>query len=565
MATPTFGVSTIRYKVMFDFVNDSLIFTDVIGANYNTVWGYTLSQIFGIVKVTDPSGTIIYQNTGWATNDLSSPDISLAAAWQFSIGNIPVDSNGVALQGTYTVEYKVNTGTVTYSVSKAVLYSFTAPTVVINMSANQSTSQLTSADVSNYTVTYEGESITPTIERSHKLVHPEGSGWVWGTPNPAQTTIESIRVIGGGGTSSTNIWTKVWTALITTTLSYTLEHWGVDPLIEVYVSVSGLDSIDVRNDTINEDLYTAYRAFIGRWTDAAGRTSGGSKANRVIETRLAPKVIELQSEYQKFLIARENGVSTDVPYARIVEILNSEGFTFNDDQQSVEIVPVSSGTGGGSGIPSTFRFTIGVTTPSGGNTGDMYIQTDALDPHEQYLLWTKQSGSWIKIGDLIGLPGDTARTAKVIYADYVQKNFTSSVSAIVFTANVDVTDCELVADDILRFKVGIVTENANPKITTIVDIQAYGGFGTQYEFTMTPNSATTYVLEYDVILTESYHKLTIKNITQERVETFHNIQIDAAILGEDTVTFQLGQYKVDTTAVSNIYVDYFIVEHIPSI
>jgi len=537
MATPTFGVSTIRYKLLFDFVNDSLIFTDVIGANYNTVWGYNLGSIQGIIKVTDPSGTIIYQNEGWATNDFGGEDINQSGAWQFDLGNIPVDSNGVALQGTYIVEYKLSTGTETYSVSKPILFTFTAPTAVINLSVNQSTSQLTSADVSNYTVSYNGAFITPTITRVHTIIQPEGSGWGWGGSNPAQTTNAAVRVIGGGGTAATDIWTTIWQTTLLTYLQYNLEVWGVEPLLEVYVSVSGFDHIDVRNDTINEDLYTAYRAFVQRWTDVAGRTSGGIKANRVIESRLAPKVIELQSEYQKFTIARENGVSTDVPYARIVEILNSEGFTFNDDQVSVEIVPVTNGVSGG-GITSTFHFGVGVTSPSGGNTGDMYIQTDALDPHEQYLLWTKQSGSWVVVGNIIGPQGTPARTAKVIYSDNVAKNFSSSVSATVFTATVDITDCELVANDILRFKLGIKSENANPKIIPQADINGSGGFGTSSEISMTPNSATEYTMEFEVLVQATTSTITSKVSSDGYVQTAI-AQITTDFIGEANVVFQL--------------------------
>lgn len=566
MATPTFGQSTIRYKVTFDFINDSLIFTDVIGANYNTVWGFTLASVAGLVKVTDPFGTIIYQNAGWASDDYGSPDITESGSWELDLGNIPVDSDGNALQGTYVVEYKLDTGVHNYQVTKDVLFTFTAPTVVINLSANQLASQLTSEDTTNYSVSYLGAQKTPTISRSHKIVSPEGSGWVWGTPNPAQTTSAATRIIGGGGTATTDLWTKVWTTSITSDLFYVLEVWGVDPLLEVSVRVTGLDSIDVRYDTINEDLYAAYTAFMLRWTDAAGRTSGGARANRVIESRLLPKVIELHSEYQKFLISRENGVSTDAPYARIVEILNSEGFFFNDDESSVEIIPIVGGSS--TSEPSTFSFGVGTTSPSGGDTGDMYLQMDnATDPPSYAYLWTKQSGDWVFLANLIGPTGLTARTAKVIYSENTSHTIAStSGDNIVFEKSIDISELDVVAGDKFRFTVGISTDNANAKVKLYHKIQNVA-LTSLADYEITPNQAENYLMELEVIAntnagTSTYPRYTFKNISSgDVISGYSNVEVD--IIGEDTLNYRLYQNKADSTAVTNIRMNLFTVEHIP--
>ncbi len=561
MATPTFGLSTIRYKVEFDFITDSLIFTDVIGANYNTVWGFTLSSIAGLVKVTDPFGTIIYQNAGWATDDYGSPDITQAGSYELDLGNIPVDSEGNALQGTYKVEYKLYTGVSNYQQTKDILYTFNAPTVVINLSANQLASQLTSVDTTNYTV----GTVTPTISRAHKIVAPEGSGWVWGSPNPAQTTTAATRIIGGGGTASTDLWTKVWTTSIITDLFYVLDVWGVEPLLEVSVRVSGLDSIDVRYDTINEDLYAAYTAFILRWTDASGLTGGGARANRVTESRLHPKVLELAAEYQKFLIARENGVSTDVPYARIVAILNSEGFFFNDDEVSVEIVPI---TGGGSvGDPSTFNFGVGTTSPSGGDVGDMYLQMGTTDPPAYAYLWTKQSGEWVFLVDLIGPEGAAARAAKVIYSENATYALVgTSGDNIVFEKSIDISELDVVAGDKFKFTVGLSTDNANTKVKLYHKIQNVA-LTALADFEITPNQAETYLMELEVIANtnagaSTYPRYTFKNTSSDdQIAGYSNVEVD--IIGEDTLNYRLYQNKADATAVTNIRMNLFVVEHIP--
>jgi hypothetical protein len=344
-----------------------------------------------------------------------------------------------------------------------------------------------------------------------------------------------------------------------------LEVWGVEPLLEVSVRVTGLDSIDVRYDTINEDLYAAYTAFMLRWTDASGRTGGGARANRVIESRLLPKVVEIHSEYQKFLIARENGVSTDAPYSRIVEILNSEGFFFNDDESSVEIIPIIGGSS--TSEPSTFSFGTGTTSPSGGDTGDMYLQMGTTDPPAYAYLWTKQSGDWVYLANLMGPTGLTARTAKVIYAENATYALVgTSGDNIVFEKSIDISELDVVAGDKFKFTVGLSTDNANTKIKLYHKLQNVA-LTELADYEITPNQAETYIMELEVIANtnagaSTYPRYSYKNISSgDTIAGYSNVEVD--IIGETSLNYRLYQNKADATAVTNIRMNLFTVEHIP--
>src|SRR5690606_1066947 len=140
-------------------------------------------------------------------------------------------------------------------------------------------------------------------------------------------------------------------------------------------------------------------------------------------------------EYQKFLIARENGDDTTASYNRIIEILSSESLWYADDESSQHIVPLATGVGGTVG-GSTFNFGIGTTVPIGGNAGDKYIQY-AVDG-SSYILWSNQSGTWVNFGDLKGDAGDAARSAKVIYADFTDVPLVATAGDVmVFEKNLD--------------------------------------------------------------------------------------------------------------------------------
>lgn len=567
MATPIYSQSAIRYRLNFNFVDNELSFIDSLQTNYNTLYGFVLADMKGIVKVTDPSGSVIYQNAGWATNSFAAPDITQAGSWTKLLGNIPIDVYGNHLSGNYIAEYKITNGVRTDYVSKAIYFNYTDPEVVINLSANCLTSQLTSADVSTYNVNHNGSVISPSsISRLHKLIQPDGSGWTWGSPNPAQTTSETIRTIGGGGTASSDLWTRVWQSSIITDLTYVLEYWDTYPLIEVVSEVSGLDTIDVRCNVLSERLYNAYTAFIGRWTDAVGRTSGGIKANRVVAERLATKVIELQAEYQKFLIARENGDDTTASYNRIIEILSSEAMWYADDESSQHIVPLASGIGGTVGV-STFNFGIGTAIPSGGNAGDKYIQY-AVDG-SSFILWSNQSGTWVNFGDLKGGLGDAARSAKVIYTDFTSVPLVStSGDSQLFEKNINLSGLDLEVNDIIEIEVGIQTIGANPLVTlfhklndtTITPLANYA---------ITPITGETYMMKLSIVANTNTGASTYPRFTYSNSSSTNDIKgygtVNLALVGENTLNYKFFQTKVDGSAVSQISVNYFVVKHIPAI
>ena len=94
------------FRINFDVYNNTLTLTDL--AQYSSFG----SGVKGIFTCVDPDGVIFYQNSGFATNNFSSPDInSGTSTWSkvLSSGNFPLDtSTNFVKLGGYMFYYKVS-------------------------------------------------------------------------------------------------------------------------------------------------------------------------------------------------------------------------------------------------------------------------------------------------------------------------------------------------------------------------------------------------------------------------------------------------------------------------
>lgn len=371
-------------------------FEDLIAGEYNTVYGETLSDVLGLVKIVDPNGTIIYQNSGYADDDFSSPDIDGGTTtWTVEDKALPLDDDDEVVTGTYTAYYKLSTdgGTSVFAtVSKSYDYQFVDPTVDIDLSVACSTSELTSTDSTDYEVTIDGTTYTPSSKtRSHKIIKPEDAGC--SLPVTA-TTDDKTRTIGGGGTSDTDIWTRVWTTTISTVLSYNLATWGSKTWIIVNTTVEGSNNIDVRCSDCGCNIRTCIDNLVDSWQEKL------NNGELVRERELRTKVIKVLSAWMNYQQAERCGEDPSAYCTEIVSIVQSEDCDCEDSgdsTDSVHVVPWVDSTGGSTS--SCCAWSQGSGEPAGGDNGDFYLQTTG------WYIWYKTGGDWINLGSITGSTG----------------------------------------------------------------------------------------------------------------------------------------------------------------
>lgn len=381
-----------------------LTIADLIAALYNTTYGYTLSQIKGILKVTDPNGNVIHQHDGWATDDFTTPDIDgNTLDWSVASIAMTLEDNEIdMLAGTYTIGYKISVdgGTsVGFSFTeRTVEIDYVGPIVSISMSTSCRTSELTSTDNTVYDVTSGGATLSPnSTVRAHVITIPVGSGF---TPIPGSST-DASRTIGGGAESATRLWTRVWITTITTTLNYTLVD-GDSQNFYVYVDeiAAGFDSLDVDCDNCGCDMRTCIQNMVTLWKDAIANKG----ANRINE--LHDKVLKLVSAWMNYRLARECGdnADQDTYCQEISEIVSSEDAecSHTADTKSAVVVPWEEASG--SGGSSCCVWSYGSGEPVGGSAGDFYIRTNGTTV---WNLWTNIAGTWTDLGSFRGATGPT--------------------------------------------------------------------------------------------------------------------------------------------------------------
>ena len=230
----------------------TFLFTDI--TDY-AAQGVGLAEVTGILKVTDPTGAIHYNNTNFSAPDID-PDVSLTNSTTITL---PLDGSGNVLQGSYTFLYTVrgSSGSISPAVDVSKTYTFVlgyaSPEVDLVLTADCIQPLLQSTDATNYT---QG-TIDPTITRAHTLVYPEA--------------LAEANVTGTGLTLETNVfYTAKGSALthssgLTSTLNYTLAT-------NIYLtdSVTGTVYADVSCDGELCDIYCCLTAEWNRYDTNKG-------------------------------------------------------------------------------------------------------------------------------------------------------------------------------------------------------------------------------------------------------------------------------------------------------
>lgn len=299
--------------------------TDYIGQGID----FNTTQVDGYLKITLNSSTgtsVIYDNLGGVTPDI---DYNVSPISTSTI-NLPVDANGYAVQGTYTIEYNINvylTATPNpplYNLTKGFTYLLQQdePVVCLAADVNCAGSSITSYDTTVYG-TYS------TVSRVHTLFPPPASGYP--------------SIVGSQATLSSGspIVDKTWTQEVQSTVTYTYPSGMI-----FIVYVEGVREIPVVCDFGMSKIYCCLKKVFDRYNTL--QTRNITAADAMFEDTVKP-MLEAMVMYNAALTAGNT---------------NSASFYYN---QTIEVSGCGEDCGCTGSVPQ-------VVNPSGG-AGNIVIVT----------------------------------------------------------------------------------------------------------------------------------------------------------------------------------------------
>jgi hypothetical protein len=222
----------------------------------------SVSDYVGVLKITIPGGTVVYENTNY-----SSPDITVGEGSKTF--PLPLDVDGNVITGDYIVTLSVrnkNTLVVT-SNTTTYEYDYIAPTVSIDLSADGFNSTITSKDDTDYG--------TLSVVYDHTVAVPIGSDLVDQTSTTAQIDI------------SANIWSGTYTTSLVNTVTYTHDYLTVVDVI------TGTESLLVYNLSRNT-VFDAITSFNEIYNATVGTNPPLARTYAVISNRISGYVAEYQ-------------------------------------------------------------------------------------------------------------------------------------------------------------------------------------------------------------------------------------------------------------------------------
>ena len=400
LATP----SWLRYKVEFNLDNDpkDLLFTDLIAGKYFSVYGFTLSNVKGLVKITGPDG-VIYANAGYNNSDYTSPDISgTASIWSVAV-ELPVGDDGLVMPGTYRVDYKisVNGGTSTsYQAVYSYVFAYTDPVPVIAYVADNKYSTLTLYDNTDYEVGGVSPSNDLDVGRNWTVKYPPTVALV------DVTGKTSPFVVGP------NIWSGTYAVVLDVILAYDMELWDDAELKTViYSNIIGQAAPEVTYDACACAFYNCLRLIEKRYQQEL------SDGDKVQADRIKTQMNLLTFYFMVYDMAMQCGYDTGWACGKIAEIAMYEGCNCDDDESpaSREIIPWAAYSGTLAGSSNRWYDTVGPPSNSMGNNDDYSM--DNLTG----VVYKKVSGTWVAIITLKGDKGDSATGLHILFnqvADY---------------------------------------------------------------------------------------------------------------------------------------------------
>jgi hypothetical protein len=334
----TNGDVDIRTRFRLDLQPKVVEFYDII--DYAGL-GDDINDFVGVILLSGPRGSI-YNNT-----DFDNPDITPALSRKMINDlELPVDpQNGyLPYQGTYTVKYSIRDNATLNVYENTFIYgfSFTEPTMDLNVASGPFTAQLRSQDLTNY-----GSHID-TLTRVHTLHYPEGI--LPAPPADIVTGLASYTV--------DPAYNNLWEISVETTVDYFQASDGLEwrwygEISEDYCAYGGcLSEIYVGLDQMFDD-YLIY-----------------TNTNPTVAARLRERLIKCNTSLDLLNIAwrDDDYVAADEHLMVVAEQLQLSGIvTCAQGGTSTEIVPC--GPWGGGGVtPPAYTFSSGLTEVAGNVT-----------------------------------------------------------------------------------------------------------------------------------------------------------------------------------------------------
>jgi hypothetical protein len=389
-----FNAFSPKFRVIFDKTDPtSLVMTllDLVTTGY-TSYG-TLSGFKGLFQVKDPDGTIVYQGAGFSTTapTWSTPDTNGSTPTWSKTGISPATFK----LGVWTFTYVCTMDGTNFVVfTKTYNFQYVSPTVVIEHEIHCDTSELYSSNLTECDIIIDGDTFTPsTYTLSHKVTPPSDSGF---TPVPG-TTADEVRVIGGGSTDATRLWTNTWQTDISIDLGYSLENFPntTSAWIEVLDTITGHKGVEVVCEDCDCSLLQCYLNLIAKYDDA-------EKGHRRGAFELREKAIKATSYMVAYSKALECGKDTTDICNDLNAILADEDCSCGQvaSDSSVPVIQRRNGSGGGGGtVINPFKFTF-VTNPTGGTDGDTNWNPDTNE------IWQNVGGTWVHKYTITTIKGD---------------------------------------------------------------------------------------------------------------------------------------------------------------
>jgi hypothetical protein len=162
-------MATLAFKITFNVstgVFNLIDQTDYVGQ------GIALVDVNGNIKITSPSGVVVYNNTNF-TDGGCDVNVSVSTTNQTTI-SLPSYSGGDIEPGDWVFLYTVNDSNLStdYTLSKTVEVCYTVPVITLEKDIDCISPLMEITDTTNYIV----EGITPTITRAMSLYHPAALG-----------------------------------------------------------------------------------------------------------------------------------------------------------------------------------------------------------------------------------------------------------------------------------------------------------------------------------------------------------------------------------------------------
>lgn len=404
-----------------------------------------LHEITGVIKVVDPDGNLIYNNTDHTDPDID-PDVSLIGVKTIPL---PLLADGTVMQGNYVITYTVRCASGTcapaFDVSETTTHNlvYVSPSVSLTMTSDCVKPLLKSVDGTSYLV----NSVDPTITRAHTINYPE--------------SLKKTPITGTGSTLETNVFytiagdTLKHSSSLVSTLSYTYASNFL-----VTDSVSGAAFENVACDAQLCDIYCCLRA---EWK----RYESYKTTNKHLRDVHLQNWHIMMGLTEKIRIAIECGKGGDIAgyLATILELGNCEaGCGCNDGTPTLV-----TGLGGSVGtvVVESGGAPVVVTTSTSGSitTYTVTLASDFVDKVNNSYNSTVAEGTDITVTTVIDAEGN--RTDTVAYSG-------STVTPDILSFFVEIAISETVAPTITvtgkskygsAFNSSFTLENDNPANT----------------------------------------------------------------------------------------------------